>query len=533
MIMPGDQPPASDEIFRDAPCGLVLAEVDGMIVRVNDAFCRWVGFDATDLVGKKRLQDLLTIGGRVFHQTHCAPLLKLQRSVAELKLDLQRSDGRIVPVLVNASRQLYGESEFDQFAMLVVAERHKYERELLLARKAAEEALAIRRAAQKALLEDDHRKTVFLATLAHELRNPLAPMRNVLELLAARNLADPQLLWAHGVFDRQLKHMTHLVDDLLEVSRITQGKLELRNERVELSALIQQAVEASGPMLSAAGHEFVVALPTDPIWLFADPTRLSQMIQNLLNNAAKYTPAGGKIWLDAGLTDGQAQIIVRDSGIGIAEEDLTKIFDVFSQLTSGAGRSQGGLGIGLSLVRALVELHGGTVQAASKGPGKGSEFIIRLPAQAENIGEADALPGSLIDRQAGQSLKSTVQPQRVLVVDDNEDAAASLAMVLELEGHIVEVAFSGATAFAALEAFDAQIVVLDIGLPDINGYEMAQQIRQMPRHANALLIAITGWGQAKDKANAKTAGFDFHFTKPVDIDLLRTSIGSRDDSEAL
>ena len=379
--MDSEQRPLSpiDEAFEGAPCGLLATTVDGMIVRVNSTFCGWVGYQARELLEKRRIQDLLTIGGKVFHQTHWAPLLQMQRSVAEVKVDMIHRDGRKVPMLINAARRRHGDVEYNEFAVLVVIDRHQYERELLRARERAEVALEEKRAAEEALREADRRKDAFMATLAHELRNPLAPMRNVVDLLRLKNFADPQMLWARDVLDRQIIQMTHLVDGLLEVSRISEGKITLRREVLDLATALKYAVEACQPIVTAASHTLTVALPHQPIFINADPTRFSQIVQNLINNAAKYTPNGGAIWLTCRREDEQAVISVRDNGIGIATEHLPSLFEIFTQLDAGLERSQGGLGIGLSLVRTLTELHSGSVSAHSGGAGLGSEFIVRFP----------------------------------------------------------------------------------------------------------------------------------------------------------
>jgi CheY-like chemotaxis protein len=356
------------------------------------------------------------------------------------------------------------------------------------------------------LSKADRRKDEFLATLAHELRNPLAPMRNVLEILRLKEFADPQLSWSRDVFDRQLQHMTHLVDDLLEVSRITQGKLELRKQRLELARAMQSAMEAAQPTVQASAHHLSVTLPREALYLDADPTRLSQMILNLLNNAAKYTPPGGSISLAAEREGDEAVIVVRDSGIGIPREHLDSVFEMFSQLAPALERSQGGLGIGLALVRGLAELHGGTVAAMSGGPGSGSEFVIRLPLSKATLEQAAIAPVE-VPRAAGL---------RVAIVDDNADAADSLAMVLELEGHEVRTAGNGIAGLELIDEFAPHAVILDIGLPRLNGYEVARRIRLEHRDAGILLIAVTGWGQQQDKQAAEEAGFDHHFTKPVD-----------------
>jgi PAS domain S-box-containing protein len=523
--------PRVSDLFQHAPCGLLVTGVDGTIRRVNATFCNWTGYNEQELVGVRRMSELLTMGGRVFHQTHWAPLLQIQGSAAEVKLDVVHREGHTVPMLFNAIRRQRDGIVWHELAVMVVNDRHKYEQELLIARNNAQASLALQIETQTALeksrdqlAEADRRKDEFLATLAHELRNPLAPMRNALELLRLKDFQDEQLNQLHKIFQRQVGHMTHLVDDLLEVSRITQGKLELRTQQLDVANALHDAVESVRALMQAASHELTITLPAEPIMLDADPVRLSQVVLNLLNNAAKYTPPGGKIKLSARQECGHALIAVKDSGIGIPAESLVNVFDMFSQLTPAKERAQGGLGIGLALVRGLVELHGGTITAQSAGPGLGSEFIVRLPVSETGPSipaAADGVPASPVD----------ASPLRIVVVDDNKDAADSLAMLLEFNGHDVRTANDGRAGLELTLEVLPDVVMLDIGLPQLSGYEIARRIRTDARCGDVLLIAVSGWGQEKDKAEATSAGFDYHFTKPVDFDRLQevlSKINSRD-----
>ncbi|KQR78787.1 hypothetical protein ASG35_10415 [Burkholderia sp. Leaf177] len=495
------------DAYDRAPCGLVTTTVEGTIVRANATFCEWCGYEADALINVRRIQDLLTVGGKVFHQTHWAPLLLMQRSVSEVKLDIRHSAGHKVPMLINAVRRGNGDSQFDDFAFVIVTDRNKYEQELLSTRLKAEEALEAKHQAELTLQAIDRRKDEFLATLAHELRNPLAPIQAVVELLRNKEFHDPQVIWSRGVLERQVTQLARLVDDLLEVSRVAEGKLELRRERVDLNAVIRQSIEGSRGLIDASSHVLTLTLPSSPIFLDADSARLTQIVQNLVNNAAKYTPTGGAIEVAVTREGDEAVIAVRDNGIGISHEHLPTIFGIFAQLVPGLSRAQGGLGIGLSLVRSLVERHAGTVSAASKGIGQGSEFVVRLPITLD---------------QADTSLAKTTgkvavdKSRRILVIDDNEDAALSLAMLLEIDGHDVRTAHTGGSGMDLMRQWPAEVILLDIGLPDINGYDLARQIRQHPDGDSALLIALTGWSQEQDKLDAVAAGFDFHLTKPVD-----------------
>jgi len=355
------------------------------------------------------------------------------------------------------------------------------------------------------------RKDEFLATLAHELRNPLAPIRNGLQLLKLAGCDEKAIEQARTMMDRQLSQMVRLVDDLLDVSRITRNVLELRKERVELSAVVNSAVETSRPLFDSRGHELTVTLPATPIHLDADLTRLAQVFSNLLNNAAKYTEKGGYIGLTAEQQDAEVVVTVKDTGIGIPPSMLSAVFDMFTQADRTLERSQGGLGIGLTLVQRLVDLHGGTVLASSAGSGKGSEFVVRLPILTEG-------PQPSPEPTAAEA--TPIEARRILVVDDNEDSATSLAELLSLTGHETEVAYDGLEAVEAAARFRPDVVLLDIGLPKLNGYEAAQRIREQPWGQGMLLVALTGWGQDEDRQKSKDAGFDLHLVKPVDFATL-------------
>ena len=371
------------------------------------------------------------------------------------------------------------------------------------------------------LSEADRRKDEFLATLAHELRNPLAPVRNAVQLLHLKGPDIPELQWARDVIDRQMQGMTRLIDDLMDVSRISSNKLELRKERVELVKVVQGAVETSRPMIEQQGHELSVSLPAGPIILDADLTRLAQVFLNLLNNSAKYTEPGGRITLAAKRQGSDVVITVTDTGIGIPADKLPRIFEMFSQVEGSLSRSQGGLGIGLCLVKRLVEMHGGSVEAHSEGLGKGSEFVVRLPIVTERRNPLAPRP-------------ATVEPAstsalRILVVDDNRDAASSIGMLLKIMGNSVRTAHDGEEAVTAAGEFRPQVVLLDIGLPKMNGYDVARCIRREPWGKNIVLIAVTGWGQDEDKRKSEEAGFDRHMIKPVDPQTLMKMLAELSD----
>ncbi len=383
-------------------------------------------------------------------------------------------------------------------------------------RQAADRAL---REQAERLAESDRAKDEFLATLSHELRNPLAPLRNAIELLRRTREGDTRFEAVHLMMERQLDHLVRLVDDLLEVSRISRGTFSLRKEQVELAAVVRSATETSEPLIRAGGHAFVLELPEEPLWLEGDLVRMAQILANLLNNAAKYTDHGGRIRLRAWRDGGMAAISVSDNGVGIAPEVMPRMFEMFSRGDRDSGRSQGGLGIGLALSRRLAQMHGGSLEARSEGPGKGSEFIARLPLSS--VPEPTA-PSLQVDQHLTQ--------MRVLVVDDNPDAGDSLAMILEVLGAEVRVARSGAEAIEMFGAYRPSVVLLDIGMPGMNGYDVARALRRgFPDHG-ATLVALTGWGQEDDRRRAREAGFDHHLVKPADLDVLQHLLRTIDDS---
>jgi signal transduction histidine kinase len=365
----------------------------------------------------------------------------------------------------------------------------------------------------------DRQKNQFLSMLAHELRNPLAPIRNAVHILNRKSPPDPDLQWARDVIDRQALQMTRLVDDLLDVSRITLGKIRLKMEPVEVSRIIHQAVETSRPLIDAREHQLSISLPTQPLWVEGDHIRLSQILTNLLNNAAKYTDTGGQIWVTAELDQDQVALRVKDTGIGIPKSMEASIFEIFTQVDCSLDRSQGGLGIGLTLARHLTQMHGGTIEVASPGLNQGSEFIIRLP------------PISSI-KQAQPTDQAVSQPDparkhfRVLVVDDNRDAAKMVALTLQLEGFDVRTAHDGPTALSIIPHFDPQLVLMDLGLPGMNGYEIARHLRKQPMLEDLVLVALTGYSQEEDRRKAKEAGFNHFVVKPIDTQTLHSLLPS-------
>ncbi|MEA3195227.1 MAG: hypothetical protein QOD26_3560 [Betaproteobacteria bacterium] len=364
--------------------------------------------------------------------------------------------------------------------------------------------------AEEELQDSNRRKDEFLAMLSHELRNPLAPIRNAVEVIRRVGPAEPMLAMARDIIDRQAGHLARLVDELLDVSRISQGKIALRKESVELGRIVSQSVETARPLIDTRGQKLVVDMPPGPIWLSADPARLAQVLANLLNNACKYTPEGGRIDLVIGVNEGEATLLVRDNGTGIDAQLLPHVFELFVQGERSLDRSQGGLGVGLTLVKRLVEMHNGRVEAMSEGLGKGATFRVTLPCIAEVRSEQT---NAVLSSSSGDV---EVYGRRVLVVDDNIDAAESTAAFLRLEGHEVKTVGDGQAALSSLKVFDPHVIVLDIGLPGLDGFEVARRLRARGDTSHALLIAVTGYGQREDRQRAAQAGFDYYFVKPTD-----------------
>jgi PAS domain S-box-containing protein len=381
--------------------------------------------------------------------------------------------------------------------------------------EAAQREIASRERAEAALRETDRKKDEFLATLAHELRNPLAPIRQAALVSQAADSTEAQKRWSHDVINRQVHHMALLLDDLLDISRVTRGTLELRMEMTDLGAVVDGAIETARPSLDAKRHNLKVTLPKEPVRFAADPLRLAQVLSNLLTNAAKYTDPGGQIRIDCACSGSEVSIAVSDSGIGLPHDARSAIFAMFTQVESGRDRSEGGLGIGLALAKGLVELHGGTIDVASEGLGQGSQFTVRLPIRT--------LDSKRPKKEASQAGTATL-PRRVLIADDNRDAAESLAMLLRMQGHDVAVVHDGREALTAFDRFQPEVALLDIGMPEVNGYEVARIVRQGTLGRAVTLIAVTGWGQDGDKAEALAAGFNHHFTKPIEPDQLSALI---------
>jgi PAS domain S-box-containing protein len=483
-------------IIESSDDAIISKSLDGVIQTWNAAAERLFGYPAEQAIG--RHISLVIPPERLAEEDHIIASLKAGRRIEHFETERVRSDGRRIFVsltvspIKDATGQVVGASKI----VRDFTERRQLEDHL--------------RSLAADLSEADRRKNEFLAMLAHELRNPLAPISNAARALRISGRDEQSLRSASEMLERQVAQMARLVDDLLDMSRITRGKIELRKERIELAPIIHQAVEAVRSQYRSMNHELTVTLPTQPVYLDADPARLAQVVGNLLNNACKFTDRGGRVSLIVEPGDDEVVVRVRDNGIGISAEHLPRLFEMFAQVDTSLERSRDGLGLGLTLVKTLVELHDGTVHAHSDGPGRGSEFTLRLPTAAETAPAAE--PSAIRTAPA--------TGRRILIVDDNEDGAESLAMLLTFGGHETHMAHDGRQAIEAAERLRPDAVLLDIGLPLMNGYEVCRRIRSEPWGKHLTMVALTGWGQDEDRHRSTEAGFDAHMVKPVNHDLL-------------
>ncbi len=482
------------KIFEHAATGVAIADAQGRLQQCNPAFCALVGYAPERLVGKS-FADLAHPDDRPAKLDELASLLRGASPVLQLETRYLRRDG--------------GEVWVREFVSLLRDEEGRPSNIVALTTD-----VTARRRMEEALREADRRKDEFLATLAHELRNPLVPIRNAVHVLGKTIDKGSDVGALHAMMERQVKHLVRLVDDLMEVSRVTRGKIELRRARIDLSAAVAQALEISEAAIRAGGHKLAVTQAQEPLPLDADMVRLAQVFANLLNNAAKYTPRGGRIELSTRREGDEAVVTVRDTGVGIPPEMLPRVFDMFTQVEGAARRAPGGLGIGLALVRSLVELHGGRVEAQSAGPGKGSVFTVRLPLAADCCAAT---------ADVAQMRPTPLRGRRLLVVDDNRDVADSLGTLLRCLGAQVRVAYDGDSALELYDAFRPSAVLLDLGMPGMSGFEIAKRLRARVGDA-VTLIAVTGWGQEDDRRRSREAGFDAHLVKPIDPEALQEEL---------
>ena len=483
---------------------IISKTLDGVISTWNQSAERLFGYAAEEVIGKPI--TLLIPPTHIDEEPVILQKLRRGERIDHYETVRKRKDGALINVSLTVSPIR------DESGSIIGASKISRD---ITQRKLAEDLLrqeiAIRERAEAALRDADRRKDEFLATLAHELRNPLAPIRQAALIYKAPAATDAQKRWSSDVITRQVQHMSLLLEDLLDISRITRGTLELRTQVVDLAEIVQAAVETARPLIDAKRHDFRTELPSEPVHFVADPLRLAQVLSNLLTNAAKYTDPGGMLRMRASCSGEVVTISVVDNGIGLPADAISSVFEMFSQVASSRDHSEGGLGIGLSLTKGLMELHGGEIEARSAGVGHGSEFIVRLPIRNTNVSH---------QKPAIVSTSAPAVSRRVLIADDNRDAGDSLAELLRMDGHDVAVVHNGQEALAAFSAFQPEVALLDIGMPELNGYEVARRVRQGSLGRAVTLIAVTGWGQDRDKAQSLAAGFNHHLTKPIEADRL-------------
>jgi PAS domain S-box-containing protein len=483
-------------IVESSNDAIISKSLDGIIQSWNAAAEHLFGFTAEEAIG--RHISIVIPPERIAEEDRIIASLRAGQRIEHFETERVRKDGEriVVSLTISPIKDDHGNVVGASKIVRDITERKRLEDNL--------------RVLAANLSENDRRKNEFLATLAHELRNPLAPMSNMLQVLK-RTDGNPEILkQAHETIERQLDQMVRLVDDLLDLNRITYDRLELRRSEVELSSVIQQAVEVARPLIDAAGHHLSVELPDEPIYLNADRTRLAQVFGNLLNNSSKYTRPEGTISLSATRTGEEVVVTVKDNGAGIPPDKLNSIFDMFMQVDRTAEHSQDGLGIGLTLVKRLVEMHGGSIEARSSGEGMGSEFVVCLPV----------LSGQTRATEDGAGVAPGATHRRILIVDDNRDSAESLAMLLGITNNQTYLAHDGVEALEAIEKHRPEVVLLDIGLPRLDGYEVCRRVRQQPWGKDIIIIALTGWGQEDDRRKSAEAGFNSHLVKPVDYGKL-------------
>jgi PAS domain S-box-containing protein len=482
-------------IVESSEDAIISKTLEGRILTWNGGAERLFGYTAQEAVGQP-ITIIIPVERHGEEETILSRLRRGER-IEHFETVRVAKDGREIDIMLSVSP---------------VRDRNG---RIIAAAKVAHDITALKRT-EEALREADQRKDEFLAILAHELRNPLAPISNSLHILRLSGELSPAMEQIRGVMERQVNQLVRLVDDLLEASRIKHDRIELRKEHVELAGVLRSAIETSRPIINAAGHQLAIALPAEVVLLNADPVRIAQVVSNLLNNAAKYTPDGGQIWLTAKAEAGEAIISVRDTGIGIPPAALTKVFDMYTQADDSLERSQGGLGIGLTLAKHLVQLHGGRIEAASEGVGKGSEFIVRLPLATTSPQAAATSPAM------GRSLTA----RRILIADDRRDAVFVLGKLLEEMGQEVQIVHSAAAALDVARSEPPDVLISDIAMPGMDGYELAQRVRRESAFRDVVLVALSGYGNLEDRERAKLAGFDFHLIKPVSWDALERLLTS-------
>lgn len=491
-------------IVESSDDAIISKDLNGIILSWNAGAERLFGYTADEVIGKS--VTILMPPDRTDEEPGILERIRRGDRIEHYETVRRRKDGTLLDISLSIS-PIRGDDD-----------------KIVGASKIARD-ITDRKRIERALLEADRQKNEFLATLAHELRNPLAPIRNSLHILRLMNGDASTSERVQEMLERQVNHMVRLVDDLLEISRVTMGKIDLRMDAVDVKAVVESAIETSRPLIDAGRHHLDVDLPATPLTIDGDAVRLAQVVSNLLNNAAKYTHPGGRILVRAQRKGDFVEILVRDNGIGIQADQLPRVLEMFTRTERGKMHSQEGLGIGLALAKRLVEMHGGRIEVKSEGLDRGSEFVVCLPASVRNhIDEHTSIasaPHSLGTRR------------KILIVDDNQDAASSLAMLISILGSDVQVAHDGKSAIAAFHSFHPSLALLDLGMPEMSGYDVARHVRSQSEFDDVTLVALTGWGQEDDRRRTREAGFDHHLVKPVDLDALQLLLADLPAKRAL
>ena len=522
---------SAEELYEHAPCGYLSLRPDGIIVRVNQTFLDWTGYDRAALLSGSRFRDLLSMPGKVFHDTHFGPLLQMQGFVREIALDLVCPSRDALPVLVNAVRKSLGTARSDLTRVTVfdATDRRKYEHELLMAKRRAEQAVELERAARAQAEQANRAKEEFLALVSHELRTPLNAILGWAQILRETHGHDPDLLEGISVIERNTRVQVQLVEDLLDMGRIASGKMRLDVQRVELAEVIEAAIETAQPVADAKSVRLQNVL--DPtVVISGDPGRLQQVFWNLLSNAIKFTPTGGFVRVVMGRVNSHIEVSVIDSGQGMSAEFIAHAFDRFRQSDSPGTRKTAGLGLGLAIVKQLVEMHGGSVRATSEGEGLGSTFVVQLPVLAMSVapgGEERVHPRPAVTNDPVRVAGISLAGLRILVVDDERDACEMVRRLLLAHQAEVAVAADVSQAMQLIERFKPDVLVSDIGLPGQDGYELIRRVRMLGNGlGNTKAVALTAFARLEDRTRAMLAGFQMYLAKPVEPTELVITVAS-------
>jgi len=518
-----------DDLFDNAPCGYLTAKEDGLIVKVNQTFLTFSGLTREALVGIQRFKDLLTVPSRAFYETNIAPLVQIQSFVREVAFDLVRPGREALPVLVNIVRKSRRETALAPVIRIIVfdaSERRMYERELLAARRAAERATQTERVAREESERANRAKDEFLALVSHELRTPLSAILGWTQVLRKRNAGNPEMERGLEVIERNTRLQVRLVDDLLDMGRIISGKVRLDVQQVDLANVVEAALETARPAADARAIQLRPVL--DPtIQVSGDPGRLQQVFWNLLSNAIKFTPKGGSVTVVMERVDSHTEISVNDSGQGMNADLITHVFERFRQSVSAATQQTAGLGLGLSIVKSIVEMHGGTVEARSEGEGRGSQFIVRIPLLIAQSTDGDRFhPHAVFSRERTDDDRIDLREIKILLVDDNEDARELIRRIVERCGAEVAAVGSATDALQAMAQLRPHVLISDIGMPGEGGYDLIRKVRMLGEVGATPAIALTAFSRLEDRTQALLAGFQIHLTKPVDARELLVSIAS-------